>query len=384
MSLSNNTTYRVFLEKLGNTLPNQFVGNAGEMFYDPSGTVVRFSDGITPGGIFASASGQQWLGNSLGIHTLSSVGIATSILLSGVDLTVQDSIGFGNADGNISIGDSTTGATLTSSSSSNIVIGHGAGAAFTNGDDNIFIGYKAGALNTGGDKNVFVGNWGGYYTTGDKNSFFGYAGGYTNTSGESNSFFGHESGYDNTTGSSNTFLGTKSGNENTTGSYNTYVGAYCGEDTDEGSRNTCVGSYAGTRNKSGNLNTVVGGYCAGYSFDGSNNIFIGSNNGDVDASHRIVIGNGFAYNDLFDAPNTKNNQLAVGLKTDANPAKYWLVGDENYNIGINSTAPTRKLDVAGDVKVGVNTSQGVILTSPNGTEYRLTVDNSGTLTAVTV
>ena len=81
---------------------------------------------------------------------------------------------------------------------------------------------------------------------------------------------------------------------------------------------------------------------------------------------------------------TKDNQFAVGLKTDANPAKYWLVGDENYNIGINSTAPTRKLDVAGDVKVGVNTSQGVILTSPNGTEYRLTVDNSGTLTAVTV
>ena len=77
MSLSTNTTYRVFVEKLGNTLPDQFTGNAGELFYDPSGSVVRFSDGNTPGGIFASASGQQWLVNALGIHTLSSVGIAT-------------------------------------------------------------------------------------------------------------------------------------------------------------------------------------------------------------------------------------------------------------------------------------------------------------------
>ena len=47
------------------------------------------------------------------------------------------------------------------------------------------------------------------------------------------------------------------------------------------------------------------------------------------ASFKIIIGTGFAPDDLFDAPNTKNNQLAVGLKTDANPAKYWLVGDEN-------------------------------------------------------
>ena len=54
------------------------------------------------------------------------------------------------------------------------------------------------------------------------------------------------------------------------------------------------------------------------------------------------------------------------------------------NVGIGTDNPTAKLDVAGDVKVGANTSQGVILTSPNGTEYRLTVDNSGTLTTTAV
>lgn len=56
----------------------------------------------------------------------------------------------------------------------------------------------------------------------------------------------------------------------------------------------------------------------------------------------------------------------------------------NGLIGINSTSPSKTLDVIGDVKVGVNTSQGIILTSPNGTQYRLIVDNSGALSTVAV
>lgn len=56
----------------------------------------------------------------------------------------------------------------------------------------------------------------------------------------------------------------------------------------------------------------------------------------------------------------------------------------NGLVGINSTSPNKTLDVIGDVKVGVNTSQGIILTSPNGTQYRLIVDNAGTLSTVAV
>jgi hypothetical protein len=43
-----------------------------------------------------------------------------------------------------------------------------------------------------------------------------------------------------------------------------------------------------------------------------------------------------------------------------------------------------KLYVHGDVKVGINTSTGLILTSPNGTKYRLIVDDSGNLSTVVV
>jgi len=42
------------------------------------------------------------------------------------------------------------------------------------------------------------------------------------------------------------------------------------------------------------------------------------------------------------------------------------------------------LTSSGDVNVGTDTSTGVVLTSPNGTQYRLIVDDSGNLSTVAV
>ena len=58
----------------------------------------------------------------------------------------------------------------------------------------------------------------------------------------------------------------------------------------------------------------------------------------------------------------------------------------NANVVAISTDVTvgRHLTVSGDAIVGVNTSSGVILTSPNGTQYRLIVDNSGNLSTTAV
>jgi len=56
MSLSTNTTYRVLLEKLGGTSPTSFVGNEGELFYDPSATTIKISDGSTAGGVAAGGA----------------------------------------------------------------------------------------------------------------------------------------------------------------------------------------------------------------------------------------------------------------------------------------------------------------------------------------
>jgi len=54
------------------------------------------------------------------------------------------------------------------------------------------------------------------------------------------------------------------------------------------------------------------------------------------------------------------------------------------NIGIGTEYPTYKLDVVGDARVGINTSQGVILTSANGTKYRLIISDAGVLSTILV
>jgi len=51
MPLSTNTVYRLFVEKLGGANPTTFVGDEGEVFYNPNDGVLKISDGSTPTGI---------------------------------------------------------------------------------------------------------------------------------------------------------------------------------------------------------------------------------------------------------------------------------------------------------------------------------------------
>ena len=46
-----NTTFRAFVEKLGDTEAADFIGNEGDLFYDPNTASLRVSDGVTPGGV---------------------------------------------------------------------------------------------------------------------------------------------------------------------------------------------------------------------------------------------------------------------------------------------------------------------------------------------
>jgi hypothetical protein len=46
-----NTTFRAFVEKLGDVEASTFIGNEGDLFYDPNTASLRVSDGTTPGGV---------------------------------------------------------------------------------------------------------------------------------------------------------------------------------------------------------------------------------------------------------------------------------------------------------------------------------------------
>lgn len=102
---------------------------------------------------------------------------------------------------------------------------------------------------------------------------------------------------------------------------------------------------------------------------------------------------------------TKN----VGINTTLSSSALWVEGDgyfsgvvtatrfesdsagtptidspNNLNINAVTVAISTDLTVGGDTYVGIDTSSGLVLSSPNGTQYRLIVDNSGNLSTVLV
>jgi len=85
----------------------------------------------------------------------------------------------------------------------------------------------------------------------------------------------------------------------------------------------------------------------------------------------------------IDSPNNLNlNAITVAISTDASIGGQLVsnvVVGTGYSVGIGTTTPLSTVQVVGDVRVGLNTGEGLVLTSPNGTSYRLVVDDSGVL-----
>lgn len=58
-----NKTFKAFVDKMGGTTATNYIGNEGELFYDPTTTTLRIGDGETPGGTVISSGGSADLGN---------------------------------------------------------------------------------------------------------------------------------------------------------------------------------------------------------------------------------------------------------------------------------------------------------------------------------
>lgn len=253
-------------------------------------------------------------------------------------LHIEGVLGFdGSGKNNIKIGDQSVGSSITF------------------GVQNIFIGLEAGSLTTEGSNNIFLGEYSGLSnTTGGFNNFIGRKAGYYNIDGSYNVFIGDLTGENNIDGTDNVFIGRKAGNYNASGGENTFIGPKSGFDNIAGNENTFVGSNSGYDNE-GSYNVFLGNRSGFYNVDGNYNIGLGVWNydeGSTSNSYKVIIGSGNSIGGQFDSPNTtKNTQLAIGVRTDSNPSKYWIVGDENFNVGIGTTNATSKLTVGGDVRI---------------------------------
>ena len=305
------------------------VGTPGTIDFGDNLTVSAISSGIVT---VTGSAPSQWVTTDVGIHTLSNVGIGTTNPTTRISIGGTTGISF--ADSNIRLGDVDTGSSLIPTGnpntpfapgSNNFFAGLGAGKSTTTGFYNAFIGYRAGYANTSGFSNVFIGAFAGNANTGRANTFIGAGAGQKNTTGNFNTFI-NGAGENNTTGSDNVFLGSSAGRNNNTGSNNVFLG-----------------NSAGHNNNTGNENVVIG------------------------------------YEQRDTPVLNGSNQLVIGAGNTA-----WINGNNSYNVGIGTTNPTSKLHVIGDARVGINTSQGVILTSANGTKYRLIVSDAGVLSTILV
>lgn len=247
------------------------------------------------------------------------------------------------------------GAGAINSGNNNSFIGKDAGTSNSVGKFNSFFGSSAGRSNTGGDNNSFFGSSAGQSnTTGFQNSFYGREAGLNNTEGSFNSFFGRSTGLNNTLGSGNSFFGQDAGLLNITGSQNTFFGNASGSANTTGGGNAFFGTFAGDQNKTGGLNTALGW---------------GANFGANNLTNASAIGAG--------AFVSKSNALVLGGISGINSGT-------DTNVGIGTTAPRTKLQITnGKIYIEAN-GQGMILKSPNGSCFEMTVTDAGTLAAAPV
>jgi hypothetical protein len=90
--------------------------------------------------------------------------------------------------------------------------------------------------------------------------------------------------------------------------------------------------------------------------------------------------------------NGTSNSLMIGP---SNSAKVTILSSGYVGIGLGNTSPTQMLEVAGNIKTSgsvtaasdveiTSNSNGLILKSPNGTRFRITISNAGVLTATSL
>jgi hypothetical protein len=192
-------------------------------------------------------------------------------------------------------------------------------------------------------------------TTGSLNNAMGYAALKSNTTGLDNNAMGYLAMADNTIGHYNSAQGNSALRLNTTGSFNSALGLLSLY-SNNGSSNSGLGTYALYANTTGSNNSAVGSHAGRYIADGSTANAITNNS--------VFIGNGTKA-----LANNQTNQTVIGHNA---------IGNGSNTVTIGNSSVTGNF-FSGNIE-STTVSGGVILKSPDGTRYKLTIANGGTVT----
>lgn len=258
-------------------------------------------------------------------------------------------------------------------------------------------------------------------SAGGVNTFFGFFAGGANGVSTANTFVGAQAGYSNQTGSDNSFLGYSAGILST-GSRNTIIGSTAGQNNINGNSNVFVGTLAGATNVVGGFNTILGSDAnvgtgnldhataigANSQVTQSNSLVLGSINGTngATADTNVGIGTTAPLNILHLSGNRSdfaltftnqantagkrgyrisfdNDRLTFQRADDSGnfAANQMAIDQASGNVGIGTTSPHAKLQVAGG-SIYVTNPNGVIISSPDGTCWQIGVSNGGALTTI--
>jgi len=289
---------------------------------------------------------------------------------------------FSTNNGNYNVGVGAFSLQNQTSGSSNTAVGYNAGNAITTSLQNVAIGAEALSANVTSGNNVAVGAYSLDLTTGGNNTGLGFNAGKFSTTGTGNTFVGYKAGETVTTGSNNILLGANAGTYITTGGGNISIG---NSNLISGSNNTIIGGTTTSANIGANYRSNVIALANGV---GNVRVFADSlglvgintispqttlhvNNNTASTATVNVDGNVLrlsrpgtsnvkwdniaqfnlgSYSTNLNANTRLDLALTDGASTTTSNVMTW---QGNGNVGINTVAPTEKLQVfGGNVIIG--------------------------------
>ena len=274
----------------------------------------------------------------------------------------------------------------------NVAIGNEALLDNTVGNYNIALGYQALGTNISGNNNVAIGRTALQRAQiVNNNTAVGYSA-LGLTSGANNTAIGYAAGYLRVGGTNG----------------NSIDSVFIGSLTTSNGLNSENEIVIGTGAESAGSNTVVLGNdlitstrLKGDVIVANGNVGIGTTSptgklevdgGDfiINADHLIKSKNALNYIDIYKGSNAsmrfRMGHATVGRFQFLNNAntEVFTIDARNEKVGIGTTSPASKLEVdGGDIEVD-DSASGLILRSPDGTRYRITVANGGTLAVAAV